>query len=63
MMPYFQPKLNHFEIAKCKEKVFNTVLKKDELMGHVKAAVPMTSRIKSKKQGRVMEAVEKLLRV
>ncbi|XP_069456452.1 cyclic nucleotide-gated channel beta-3 [Ovis canadensis] len=33
----------------------NMVLKKDELMGHVKSAVPMTSTIKPKKQGRVME--------
>lgn len=38
----------------------NMVLKKDELMGHVKSAVPMTSTIKPKKQGRVMEEVEKL---
>jgi len=42
----------------------NMVLKKkDELMEHVKSAVPMASTIKSKKQGRVMEEVEKLLGV
>ena len=41
----------------------NMVLKKkDELMEHVKS-VPMASTIKSKKQGRVMEEVEKLLSV
>lgn len=40
----------------------NMVLKKkDELMELVKSAVPMTSTIKSKKQGRVMEEVQKLL--
>lgn len=36
----------------------NMVLKKDELTGHVKSAVPMTSTIKPKKQGRVMEGGE-----
>lgn len=42
----------------------NMVLKKkDELMEHVKSAVLMASTIKSKKQGRVMEEVEKLLGV
>ena len=42
----------------------NMVLKKkDELMEHVKSAVPMASTIKLKKQGRVMEEVEKLLSV
>ena len=40
----------------------NMVLKKkDELMELGKSAVLMTSTIKSKKQGRVMEEVQKLL--
>ena len=41
-----------------------TILKnKDKIMEHVKSAVPMMSTIISKKHGKVMEEMEKLLSV
>ena len=42
----------------------STILKnKDKIMEHVKSAVPKMSTIVSKKRGKVMEEMEKLLRV
>ena len=40
-----------------------TILNKDKIMEHVKSAVPMMSTIISKKHGKVMEEMEKLLSV
>ncbi|TEA10312.1 hypothetical protein DBR06_SOUSAS3710099, partial [Sousa chinensis] len=42
----------------------STILKnKDKILEHVKSAVPMMSMIISKKRGKVMEEIEKLLSV